>query len=85
MESTLHIIRTPDDAKALECITAQANDSTLSLLLMQEGIHTKPPSGLKTYILNDDMDKADTQADIHPISYDEMVKLLFAHESVVVW
>ena len=85
MSRILHIIRTSDDAKALECIIAQAKDWSISLLLMQEGVHTKPPSGVKTYILNNDAGNADTQADTHPITYDEMVKLLFTHDSVVVW
>jgi hypothetical protein len=85
MSSTLHIIRKLDDAKALECIKAQANDGTISLLLMQEGIHTKPPSGVKTYLLTDTQDNADIQPDMHPTYYDEMVKLLFEHDTVVVW
>ncbi|UCE18538.1 MAG: hypothetical protein JSV84_17075 [Gemmatimonadota bacterium] len=85
MPSTLHIIRRPDDAKALECIKAQANDGALSLLLMQEGIHTKPPSGVKAYILTDTPDNAGIQSDMRTIAYDEMVKLLFEHDTVVVW
>ena len=85
MSRTLHIVRNSDDTKAFECIEAQANDGTLSLLLIQGGIHTKPPLGLKTYLLTDDSEIADIQSDIQPISYDDMLKLLFAHQSVIVW
>jgi hypothetical protein len=85
MPSALHIIRKSNDTKALECIKAQAKDETVTLLLMQEAIYTKPPLGIEMYLLTDDPGKTDIQSGIQPISYDDMLKLLFTHDTVVVW
>ena len=85
MPSVLHIVRKSNDTKALECVKAQAKDETATLLLMQEGIHTKPPLGIEMYLLTDNPEKVDIQSDIQPIGYDDMLKLLFRHDTVVVW
>ena len=85
MPSTMHIIRTAHDGKALKCIRAQAEEGNASLLLIGEGVQTTPPQGTKTYVLREGSDDAPTEGEPHPVSYDELVTLLFEYDTVVVW
>jgi hypothetical protein len=80
----LHVLRSPEDERALTTARAHARDHETSLLLLHDAAKARPPGfpGV-VYVCVEDGDTLDNR--YRPIDYDEIVRLLFSHDRVVVW
>lgn len=77
----LHVIRNPNDRLAVEVAGQQGKSCQVALLLIQDGVLARPDvPGAAVYAL-----ARGVTATGETVDYDGAVRLIAAHDTVVVW
>lgn len=82
----LHILRSADDERALAMATAHARDHETALILLNGAVDAELgdfPGAV--YACLDSAGPASHSTGRTIVGYDEVVRLIFAHDRVVVW
>jgi len=87
MARILHILKEQNSAEAEEIIGLQnvRHPGELSVLLIQEGVRTKPRLKMKTFVLQEDARSRGIVPGENSISYAQMIEMILGHDAVVVW
>lgn len=83
----LHMIRRSDDAYPLEMMALQAAEGQqITLLLLHDAVLKPPaPSGVAVVACKEDAAARGAPATVPRVGYDDMVRLIFEHDSVINW
>lgn len=82
----LHVIRNPNDRLAVEVAGQQGKSCQVALLLVQDGVLARPDvPGAAVYALARDPEARGVTATGEAVDYDGAVRLIAAHDTVVVW
>lgn len=91
MKPILHIVKSPDDSKAIEMIKNQAKDNAygVAMIFMERGVSVPVIENVRTYLLVENIeDKTATPGtlpSIELIDYKGLLNLIFSVESITVW
>lgn len=82
----LHLLRSPDDARALATARAQHDQGhQVSLLLLHDAVFLSPDFPGLVYAAEEDAQARGCQGNHAVLSYDEIVRLIFEHDRVISW
>lgn len=81
----LHIIRHPQNNTALDFLEKQKEmGDEIALLLLQDGVYS-PPSGYDVYACQEDLEARGLEVGEKAVSYEEIIKIVFAYDKVFTW
>jgi sulfur transfer complex TusBCD TusB component (DsrH family) len=80
----LHILKDPENRRAIEVIRQSVGNS-VSLVLIQEAVRMTDPLPGTVFHLSEDAAARGVHPSSKPISYPDFLHLIFEADSVVVW
>jgi sulfur relay protein TusB/DsrH len=84
--TTLHVIRGPNERLALEIAGHQSKRESVSLLLIQDAVLSRPAlDGATIYALSDDLEARGVKGRGVAVDYDGVIRLIAEHDRVIVW
>ena len=81
----LHLFRTSGDTRALATAAAQAKTHEVSLLLLHDAVLDDVSFAGPLYACRDDAAARNGRGHAHLVDYDDIVRLIFAHDRVISW
>ena len=83
---TLHIIKNRDDSYTKDIVKgiAQKGDE-VAILLMHDAVFSRPEKDIKTFACKDDVDARGITSNALPVTYDEIIPLIFEYDNVICW
>lgn len=83
--SILHLLRNPDDTRALETARAHAREHEVTLILLQDAVYLGPVSGVRTLACAADRAARPAAPACEEVDYDGIVRLIASHDRVISW
>lgn len=81
----MHLLRRPDDARAIATARDQQAEHAVSLVLLPPHASTAVDFEGPVYVLGDRQGRDSGEPGMAKIGYDELVALVCAHERVIAW
>lgn len=82
----LHIIRNLNDGLPLNMLHLQQEDGNkVAVLLVHDAVLRSPELNVPVYVCEDDVKARGAITTSPSLSYDEIVDMIFAYDSVTVW
>lgn len=81
----LHVIRRPEDRRALDSAKAHFVDHEVTLLLLHDAVLDAIEFPGRIYAARDDLAARGWRRDYSPLSYEGIVALIFANDRVISW
>jgi sulfur relay protein TusB/DsrH len=82
---SLHIVRKANDPLAMEAIQNEQQQSSVAILLLQDGVLSKGPFPDDTYICREDLTARGIKSRYRPVNYDAIAQLIADHDRIVTW
>ena len=81
----LHIIKNVNEKRGLEIAKIQSKSNEVGILLIHDGVYAKLDKNLKTYACLKDVEARNISVNYELVDYNDIVKLIFEYEKVIVW
>lgn len=81
----LHVIRKPSETLGLEVARCQGEAHQVTVLLIQDGVLSRPDPSALVYALGDDLEARGLKAVRTSTDYEGAVRLMTESDKVIVW
>lgn len=83
--SILHLVRNPDDQRAFATIEAQASETDVTVIYLQDAVYREPIPGVRTFVCALDWQARQPQTTCEQVDYDAIIELIAQHDKVITW
>lgn len=81
----LHLVRNPDDQRAFATIEAQAAETEVTVIYLQDAVYREPIPGVRTYVCARDWQARRPKTACEQVDYDQIIELIARHDKVITW
>ncbi|MBT3270315.1 hypothetical protein HN371_24445 [Candidatus Poribacteria bacterium] len=81
----LHIVRSPDDAYAMQMIAAQESSHDLRVAFVQDGVYRPTAPTATRYVVEEDCVARGVEAAVDSVTHEQLVDLIFDSDRVISW
>ena len=83
--SILHLVRHPNDERAFATIAAQATETDVTVIYLQDAVYREPIPGVRTFVCARDWEARRPKTTREQVDYDQIVALMTQHDKVITW
>ncbi len=81
----LHMIREIEDRRALDTARAHSAEHQVTLVLLQDAVLGRFPWDGEIYACREDVEARGVKAEAKEVEYQELIRMIFGHDRVIMW